>query len=136
MKMNNINVKLIAITLIGACLFAACDDDKETELEDPQIEITSPTAHAMIALNDTVWMTGNLTHHHGMHEYKITLNNVSQDSVVYDSTVEIHDMKDVDFEHFWINSVSDHSDMKLTVTASDHDSRVGTAEREFHCHPM
>ena len=131
---SNIVWILLPFTLL---LVQSCKEDKEDEHEsDPLVTLTSPTINRMYPLGDTVWIKGSLSHDEDMHEYHVTLQNTSQDSVVYDSVVNIHGMKQADFSHYWVNSVSGHSDMKLTVNATDHHAKTGKSEVHFHCHPM
>ncbi|MGB0850568.1 MAG: hypothetical protein ACPGTP_04930 [Bacteroidia bacterium] len=127
---------IIALALSTFSLYS-CKDDDESKIE-PAVEFhfSSPESGAMFGKGDTVFMTGMLHWEEELHGFEITLTNITKDSVVY--TAHAHeDTKMMNISQMWINNVTEHSDMKLTIDAlTDHDGAEQTKEIDFHCHPM
>lgn len=135
---------LLAIpAVLSASLFlSSCseddDDDKDeptTEASSPEITIISPTAGSTIDGGKMVEIKAEIKHSENIHEYSYEIKNVSTDKVIVSESEHIHDQEEIVIEVSWMNNVEDHSDMMLTVKASDHNDRVTMESVSFHCHP-
>ena len=133
--MNKLLITLIAFSLVA---FTSCKEDEDM---DPKYNITfnfsDPVASTMFSQGDTVFINGMISADIEMHGYEVSIVNTSDNNTeVFNS----HEHKDGSMFHIhemWVNNVSSHSDMALTITVDvDHE---GTTEKEtilFHCHPM
>lgn len=111
----------------------ACRHDHNESL--PVITINHPVVNATYALNDTVWIEGNITHVAELHEFVVELKDITRDTVVFTTSTHTH-VTSAEIKEQWINNVTQHTDMLLTITADDHDGNTTTKTVNFHCHPM
>lgn len=126
---------LILLTVL-AFAFASCEKEEDHDHSEWTISILSPTGGQVFENGDTIPILGAIEHNHTIHEYAIELTNVSTGEKVFSFSDHVHTANSVDFDTFWVNNVTDHSDMKLTVSAVDHDDNKGEESVEFHCHPL
>jgi hypothetical protein len=140
MKIKSI---ILATFIVGS--FIACkkeDDDNNTTTPTPtptpvaSITIHEPEEGQMFHLDDTVHVDIHITADFEMHGYEAWIINESAGDTVW--TADVHDHGDSFEVHGeWIVDVTDHSDMKLKVSAEiDHDGNKTEKEVHFHCHPM
>ncbi|MFN8698428.1 MAG: hypothetical protein ACK500_06665 [Flavobacteriales bacterium] len=141
--MKSISFFLSLALLSTAVVFSSCKKDEEqqedtTPTPTPQavITINDPLPNAMFSLNDEVHIDVDITASFEMHGYMVELINETSGEVVW--TTDAHDHGNSFHIHdHWVNNVTDHSDMKLRVTAElDHDGATTVKEVHFHCHPM
>ncbi len=135
-KIHKTTLLLAALLTIG---FTSCtDDDKAVTPDIPLVEFTfnQPEAGKMYGKGDTVYINGTLSWENELHGYEITLTNVSADSTVF-SAHGHEDAHTIYIDKLWVNNVTAHSDMKLTINAlTDHEGAKESKEIMFHCHPM
>lgn len=128
------NIFSFALIAFGAILFfSACDNDKE-DTGLPQIVIESPEEGTTFELGDTVHIEVDITHTAELHEYLVELKKASDGTVLFSEGEHSHSTEAHVHDH-WVNNVSDHTDMELVVTATDHNDKTNTKKVHFHCHP-
>lgn len=125
----------------GLILLNSCKKDESTEEEhvhplSANINILSPTAGVTVDLGMPVVLSATIGAGFDMHGYDAYLINVTADDTLW--SVDAHDHgTNYTITGEWINSVTEHSDMKFKVIAIlDHDGNTSSKEVEFHCHPM
>jgi hypothetical protein len=135
--MKKINKTLIIALAIISISFTACKDDEEASVV-PSVEFhfSNPEANKKYGQGDTVFIMGMLHWENELHGYELRLTNTTKDSVVF--TAHAHeDTKMLNVSQIWINNVTEHSDMTLTIDAlTDHDGAKQSKDIDFHCHPM
>lgn len=124
---------LATIAILSLLFIQSCRNDHEENL--PVITLQSPADSVTVEYGDTVWMTGTITHTAELHEYMLELKNHDTDSVYFTNTTHTHETS-VSFNEYWVNNVTEHTDMMFTITATDHDDNKSTKSVHFHCHPM
>lgn len=125
---------------LSGTLLVSCTDVVEPSENAPApravITVSSPSEGDMFMLGDTVHIHGDIEYTPGLHGYAIELTNISADSVVFSMDEHAHDPM-LHFDEMWVNNVTDHSDMRLVVSAAiDHDGTLVHDTVHFHCHPM
>ncbi len=140
--MKSIHFILSIALLSASAIFTSCKKDEEQEEPTPTptpqavITINEPLANAMFNLNEEVHIDVDITASFEMHGYIVELINETSGEVVWSADAHDHATSFHVHDH-WVNNVTDHSDMKLKVTAElDHDGNISTKEVHFHCHPM
>lgn len=136
--------KIITLVLVVSAfsLFSACSDDDKTDepsvnnANSPSVTIEAPAVDKVYGLNDTVFVKAHISHDSDIHIYSAEIRNIETDSVVWTYSGEHSHDRHKHIEGYWINKVTGHSDMELTVRASDHQSNATIKKVAFHCHPM
>lgn len=114
---------------------SACKKDKETP-KSVTITITSPTASSMFHWGDTVEIHAHVKAPFELHGWEVVIKKVPDGHVVFMAEDHVH-AEEFHVDTFWINSVTEHSDMELHVSAlMDHDGGKETKVVAFHFHPM
>ncbi|MBL7943709.1 MAG: hypothetical protein JNM00_13130 [Flavobacteriales bacterium] len=135
--MNKKNLMLFAAT--AAVVLVACKKDTEETPMDSvtaTIEIHEPVAGHVYEMGDTVFVEVHINANTEIHGYEAYLINETEADTVWSDQLEDHGTA-FNFDGFWVNDVTDHSDMRFEVSAIlDHDGNKTTKEVEFHCHPM
>lgn len=138
--MKAINYKfLVLLAAIITSLTSCKDDETDPIVETPavQFEISSPTTGAMYHLNDTVFVKAKITHTEELHGYEVSIINTSQNDTMVFNKHEHMDASSFDIDTYWVNQVTNHSNMKLIIDVmTDHSGTKETKEVSFHCHPM
>ncbi len=137
--MNKIFKTLIIVSALFTITLTSCKDDEVVDppkVADVEFTFTHPEAAKMYGKGDTVHIAGMMKWENELHGYELTLKNETHDSVVY--TAHHHeDTKMLHVHQMWINTVTQHSNMSLTIDAlTDHDGAKQTKVINFHCHPM
>ncbi|MCX7743540.1 MAG: hypothetical protein N2167_03145 [Flavobacteriales bacterium] len=131
--MKRISSKLALMSLSSMLLLSACHKHDET---DVQIQITSPLTNSMYHLGDTVKIQGTITGNTEMHGYEVKIKNLSQGNVAFITDYHDHG-SNYTINEFWVNNVTEHSDMRLVVKVEvDHSGTMVSDSLNFHCHPM
>ena len=128
---------LVALT---NCRKEEHDDHNHDDVENKvmNVAIDTPTENQMFGLNDVVTVSGTVSGNFELHGYEMKLFNESNnDSLMYESFTHGHS-ESIDFSETWTNTVSDHSDVRVEVSAlADHEGNEReTAVVHIHCHPM
>lgn len=135
MKFNFTSLLILA----GLITLTSCEEDQTSNsnnTETAKITFDFPSTGDTYMLNDTVYVSGAIEYSEGLHGYQVEIINLTTDSVVFSTDVHAHDAL-IYFSEYWVNNVSDHSDMKVVVTAAF--SHIGDMQSDsvlFHCHPM
>lgn len=125
-----------------AALAIGCKKEKEEAIvaeETPpvaaSITIEEPISGVTIEAADTVWIHVDINRAEEMHGYEAMLINLTTNDTVWD--VHEHDHGTAfHIEDFWVNNVTDHSDMRFKVIAIlDHEENETVKTVDFHCHP-
>ncbi|MCB0735694.1 MAG: hypothetical protein H6608_09540 [Flavobacteriales bacterium] len=136
--MKTINKTSILALAIGILFISSCKKDETptpTDEATTTITITSPEMHHTYMFGDTVVIHGMITSASELHGYEIELKNVSQDTVVLFKEEHAHSTEE-HFDAMWVNDVTGHSDMLLTIRAIiDHEGTSESKTASFHCHP-
>lgn len=114
------------------------DNDQETETKQMIVVIDNPTADQMFALDDVITISGSITANFDMHGYEVKLFNESNsDSLMFESFTHGHG-ESLNFSESWTNTVSDHSDVRVEVSALGDHEGVNRETETVHiqCHPM
>jgi len=114
------------------------DHDHDVESKVMNVIIDTPTEDQMFGLNDVVTISGTVSGNFDLHGYEIKLFNESNnDSLMYESFTHGHS-ESIDFSETWTNTVSDHSDVRVEVSAlANHEGIERETETVLiHCHPM
>lgn len=134
--------KLTAIIITTAIItLASCKKDDDNNNPNPEpgvtLNITSPKASDMYGLGDTVWMRTNASWTNQFHGCEVRIRNISDgNKEVFKAEWHMHGTT-ASVDTFWINNVSNHSNMELEVDMiKDHDGNKETKKVTFHCHPM
>lgn len=128
-----------------AFVFAMASCEKDADPTPAGVEISfnfsSPTENYMYPLGDTVNITGRITANVEMHGYEIEIINTSDNNkqIFYSHTHE--DGVSFDVSEYWVNNVTSHSNLILTVTAilsheMDSESNEVSKSYYFMAHPM
>lgn len=133
MRTTHILNALIATMAVFS--MSACKKNKETP-KSVEITITSPTAGSMFHLGDTVEIHAHVKANFELHGWEVVIKKVANGQVVFMAEDHVH-AEEFHIDTFWINNVTEHSDMELHVSALiDHDGNKETKVVAFHCHPM
>lgn len=107
--------KLLAIlTVTTVITFVACKKEKDTE--SPVVTITSPTQSETFTAGDSILIAFTATDI-DMHAYEFTVINTANDSVLFEGGEHTHG--NATFSQKF-KSPASATEMKLTVTAEDH----------------
>jgi len=127
------NIAIITLVSVVSFSIISCKKKKENEIT---IELTSKVEGEKFSKDQKVSIKGTITaSSEDIHEYTITIKNETSGATEFTKT-EHANAKSISFDESWINNVSDHSDMMLTIAAEDHDGKKETFTAHFHCHPM
>jgi uncharacterized protein YpuA (DUF1002 family) len=127
------NIAIVCLVSLVAISSVSCKKKKENEIS---IELTSKVDGEKFSKDQKIEVKGTITaSSEDIHEYTITIKNETSGAIEFTKTEHSHS-KSISFSESWINDVSDHSDMMLTIEAEDHDGKKETLEVHFHCHPM
>jgi hypothetical protein len=125
-------MKYLLIALITGIAFTSCEDDNVAGA--PDIDIVSPTSGQVINSGDSVRVAVNVTHEDDLHDVFLEVLDDDLDLVVWDSTVHTHGQS-FTFDHKRLVVVLAMTNMKLRVTAEDHNDNVAMDSVAFMFHP-
>lgn len=131
----------LAISLVVITI-SACKKEKEEEQvaeETPPVAATitieEPMTGSTVEPTDTVWIHFGIARSEEMHGYEALLINLTTNDTVWDAHVHDHGTF-FHVEDFWVNNVTEHSDMQFKVIAIlDHEENTTVKTVDFHCHP-
>ncbi len=133
---NRFQIGLWAILAIAA--LSSCKKEDETTEETvvkASIEIEEPIAALTYESGDTVHIHVGITCANEMHGYEAYLINLTSGDTTWDAHLHDHSTS-YHFEDFWVNNVTEHSDMRFKVVAIlDHEENQTVKSIDFHCHP-
>lgn len=136
MKFKHIVLAFTSLIAFSACTKEEVTTDDNTTTESLVFTVDNPEEGSMYALNDTVFLQGMIENNVALHGFQLEIINLSADSTVFTYDEHAHDAN-VTFNQYWVNNVTDHSNMVLVVTAAlDHLGTLATDSVHFHCHPM
>ncbi len=118
----------------------ATEDDGTCEYEPEitaKITIDNPEAGTTFMGGDTINIHAMIETQGEIHGYEVRLTNLSTNEEVLTYEAHEHDQSMIHYSEKWVNNVSGHSDMSLTVKVLiDHDGNEVSETVNFHCHPM
>lgn len=130
-------ITILTLAFISS-LFISCKREQPVEEEKPNsatITITSPADSSTYNHGDTVLITGSVVGLYELHGYELTIRNTADSTVLYSKDEHVHGTS-FNFNEFWVNNVTDHSNLELEVTAVlDHEGNTATKKVHFHCMP-
>lgn len=141
------DLKFITLCFVAVLTLTNCKKEEEhdhdhnhdlTENKVMNVVINTPTEDQMFGLNDVVTISGTVSGNFDLHGYEVKLFNESNsDSLMFESFTHGHS-ESINFSETWTNTVSDHSDVRVEVSAlADHEGNDReTAVVNIHCHPM
>lgn len=133
-----------AIVLAASFILISCKKDEEnnnnggggTPEPTATITISEPVTDSTYEYGEEVGVDIEIMADFDMHGYEVYMINLTADDTVWSSTDHDHSEGYI-ISGLWTNTVTEHSDMLLKVTATiDHDGATATDEVAFHCHPM
>lgn len=121
-KVNFLFIGLIIVIVLTNCKKEVSDDSTSDETKQITVVINTPIAEQVYNFNNVVTVSGSITANFDMHGYEIKLYNESNsDSLMFESFTHGHG-ESMNFSKTWTNNVSDHSDVRVEVSAlSDHE---------------
>lgn len=115
---------------LAAVVLWACSKDSK-----PTVSITAPTDGATIMSSDSlVNIKATIADEDQLHEYSVTLKNTTANAEVFSYSGHSH-ASTLEIDTTILVKVTTHSDMELTVTASNHGGASTTEKVSFHKHP-
>lgn len=133
-------MKNFAFTLLIGVSFlifiTSCDDDDDMGAVDlgPDISIVEPVEDQIFQYQDTVFINVLINHNAEVEQYTVELKNLTNDIVTFSQTSPTQG-QNLEVTGEWVNEVQDHSDMELTVLATDEEGNSTTERVRFHCMP-
>jgi len=132
------NLSIFAICFLAIAPFGCTKNRKDSPTVVPLvplITILMPVAGTTYEHGDTVRMKAHIQHSSELHEYAVIMRNTDNNDTLFSYEVHKH-ATSVNVDTFWVNNVTVHSPMELTVAAEDHAGNSNSAKVLFHCHPM
>jgi|GEM_PF-2533547 len=132
-RVFSFGMAFVAVT-IG---FASCDDEGTPADESLVITIAEPIEGQTADSGDTLHIkwSANAGDGHDLHEALVILDNVTAGTIAFSDTPEVHGLTTFDYHEHVVPTVGADSDLKLTVTVSDHDGNESTKIVNLHVHP-
>jgi hypothetical protein len=118
MKIYHPFIFLFSFLTIIASTVVSCRKDDETHGQTT-VAILSPAAGIALNEQDTVWIKAELSSEDNLHEFSVSVKNLSDGTNAYTYNGHSHD-KQASVNVYYLPSVDADSDMELTVTAMDH----------------
>lgn len=101
----------------------------------PTVTITSPTdGSTIMSMDSLVNIKATIGDEDQLHEYSVSLKNITAGTTVFTHSGHSHTTS-LEIDTTILVKVSSHSDMELTVTASNHGGASTTEKVSFHKHP-
>ncbi len=98
------------------------------------IRISSPSHGNEFDKDDTVWLKASVSSNMPIQVINLKVNKVSNDSLVLFKKIEVAG-KSFDLSEYFINTISPHADLVMTVQSVDKDgNETGKQQVNFHCH--
>lgn len=141
-RVNRYLYVLLGISILGSvtsCLnrdIPNKNDNNSSGTSPIDIVINTPITGSVYHLSDTVFVNAKISDAANVHEFLVKIKNNTINEVALSWTEHIHSDASIVLDTFWINDVGHHSDMELTVSASDHEGNYSEKNVSFHCHPM
>ena len=105
----------------------------DVENIDPVISLLTPSVDASVA--GDVAIAGLVTDE-SLHELTIKVTKDSDNSELFNSTPEVHDLTSYTIAELWTPSgIAAETAVTLTITAEDHNSNIATATVKFKVKP-
>lgn len=116
---------------ITALLFSSCKKDAAAhDPKEPVINVTAPAAQQVFEESDTIWIAVGIRSEDNLHEYSITVKNITENSTAY--TYNGHtDEKSADVRTYFLPNIMRDADMELTVTTLDHNGVKSSKSMTF-----
>jgi hypothetical protein len=133
---NKLFIGIFSLMIIS--LIASCKKNDGTTTLEPTIAISinQPMADSTVDLGDTAHIDFSISSNIELHGYQAYLINLTANDTVWSAEEEHHSNVYIYKDDFWVNNVTDHSDMKFKVIAEiDHEGNQRTKEVAFHAHP-
>ena len=128
--MKNIKYLLGALALI---LMTSCEKEVVPPEEPlgPVIEILSPAASTSFDSGETLVLEARISMEGGLHEYLVTLTNMTTNEEVDSWSAHSHD-EEINFREEMLLDIQDHYEWKLEVSASDHNGNTSQSSVLFY----
>lgn len=133
-------MKNFAFTLLVSISFiffiASCSDDDDMGAVDlgPSISIVEPVEDQIFEFQDTVSINVLINHDANIEQYTLELRNLTTEIMLLSQTNPTQG-QNLEITGEWVNEVQDHSDMELTVLATDEEGNSSTERVRFHFMP-
>ncbi len=125
-------IKLIPTLVILATLVYSCDKSEKEDNLGPTIVINTPEANAEFCSGrDTVKISATISDNDELHNiyWEIT----SGETILAIGSAHSHDSP-YELRTEWLTNTKEHTNAKLTITASDHNDNENVASVDFHIH--
>jgi hypothetical protein len=117
--------KLLFILAMASLGASACQKDT-TDKSIPKVSINNPTASLSVPTGKGLSISGTVSDN-DLHEMSIVVTQVSDGKELFNATPVVHDLASYDFKETWTPALTENTDVKVVVTATDHALNAGTA---------
>lgn len=123
------------MALSAVVLFTACQKDDDDIA--PSVSISSPSVGAAYVGGQPILIAGNITDNESLHEFYILITKNDGADTLLNESISIHDETNHTFaETFTAPAVTDTTDVRLDVSAEDHDGNIGSRAFSFKIVPQ
>ncbi len=130
-------VQLIILCLCLGLGMSACKKENADKLNRnvPTVVIQSPEEGDMFNHGDTVFIKATIEAKADLHGYMIKLSNAETEEELFHFHDHAHH-KTLEVDTFWVNDVTTHSEVLVSVTGiGDHEGTETTETVQIHCMP-
>lgn len=122
----------LVILLFAMIGLFACSKDEETGTGDNfKARFITPLQGATYNENDTLWLKVDMSADDVIHDYQLTLKNLTENTLVYEYNGHSHN-NNTSTALWTFPKVNQHSLMELTLTRMSHDGVVTVSKVSFH----
>lgn len=123
---------IVLLTLLLISCFYSCKHEHDEDVQHPVITLTSPSDQQLFHPGDTLFIKGNVTDNHDLHELIILLTRNEDGDTLLNFMPIIHGLKEYTIDTFHIVNETGHVHYTLSVTAYDHDNNSSNRTLGLH----
>ena len=139
-KLKYINKTVMGTVLILGLGVTGCknDDPKPDNNTNGAIVVTvnQPADNQDFNHGDTVWISASIASQHTLHEYLFEINDMTALKRVFIAHGHVHTGPSAHIDTFWVNNVTQSSNMDLIISSSTHEGAAVKDTTRFTCQPL